>query len=192
MPGQTPSDHTVLNFLFELGQLKWIPRTGWFRAGVEQPESVADHNLRAAQLAYVLAEMEGHPEPERVCTMVVFHEIGETRVGDVDTVGTRYIEKGEARAAQDQLGDLGAMGEDLYELWDDVEHRRTQAGIIAKDADKLEAALTAREYIVTGHADAQVWIDSTREMLETESARRLIDEIDEADPTAWWRELDGR
>ncbi len=180
----------ILDWLFELGQLKRLPRSGWFRAGVDTPESVADHNLRAAQLAYVLARMEGHPDPERVCTMVVFHEIGEARVTDLDHVAKVYTERAEDEAARDQLDQLGPFGEPIFELWDDCEHQRTEAGRIAKDADKLEAALTGREYVENGHPAAQTWIDDTRKMLETDSAKRLIDALEETSFTRWWKRMD--
>ena len=48
----------ILKFLFELGQLKKVEHEGWRLAGVENPETVTDHSLRAAQIAYVLARLE--------------------------------------------------------------------------------------------------------------------------------------
>lgn len=183
-------DDTVLDLLFETGQLKRLPRTGWFRAGIEEPESVADHNLRAAQLAYILARMEDHPAPERVCTMIVFHEIGEARVTDLDHVAKLYTERAEDKAAEAQLAEMGALGEEIYQLWDECEHGSTEAGRIAKDADKLEAAITAREYVETGHPAAQAWIEDTREILQTDSAKRLIEALEDKSFTDWWQRMD--
>ncbi|MGC9308938.1 MAG: HD domain-containing protein, partial [Thermoplasmatota archaeon] len=45
-------------FIYELGMLRRIRREGWRLAGIE-PESVAAHSLRAAQIGYLLACMEG-------------------------------------------------------------------------------------------------------------------------------------
>jgi putative hydrolase of HD superfamily len=181
----------VLDWLFELGQLKRLPRSGWFRAGVDDPESVAEHNLRAAQLAYVLAHLEDHPDPERVCTIAVFHEIGETRVTDLDHVAKLYAERAEDRAAEDQVEALGAIGDAVEEMWAECEHSSTAAGRLAKDADKLEAALQAREHLEVGIQDAQAWIDDTREMLETDAALALIDALEDRRPSDWWREVLG-
>ena len=47
-----------INFLFELGQLKRVKHEGWRLVGVEHPESVAEHSLRAAQIGYVIAALE--------------------------------------------------------------------------------------------------------------------------------------
>ena len=35
-------------------------------------------------LAFVLAWMEGHPNPHEVCTHAAFHDIAETRASDLD------------------------------------------------------------------------------------------------------------
>ena len=183
-----PSDEAIVDWLFELAQLKRIPRSGWHRVGVERPESVAAHNLRAAQLAYALAHLEGHPDPAQVVAMVVFHEVGETRVGDLDRIAKAYTTRAEDRAAHDQLRPLGDLGREIIALWEECEEAATPAGAIAKDADLLEACFTAREYVETGHAEAQAWIDATRPKLRTASARRLVDVLESRSFSDWWKE----
>jgi putative hydrolase of HD superfamily len=42
-------------FGYELGVLKRIRRAGWWHVGVRDPESVAEHSLRVAQLAAIIA-----------------------------------------------------------------------------------------------------------------------------------------
>ncbi|MDI6721005.1 MAG: HD domain-containing protein [Candidatus Aenigmarchaeota archaeon] len=59
----------VLNFIFEMGQLRRIKHEGWRIAGVENPESVADHALRAAQIGFFLARLEGYDNPYEVCSI---------------------------------------------------------------------------------------------------------------------------
>ena len=49
----------VVNFIFELNQLKHQKHTGFMLAGVKNPDSVAEHVMRAAQIGYILAIMEG-------------------------------------------------------------------------------------------------------------------------------------
>jgi putative hydrolases of HD superfamily len=56
----TPGDaDAVAAFGYELGLLKRIRRSGWWDAGVRDPDSVAEHTTRAAQLAALLAAEEG-------------------------------------------------------------------------------------------------------------------------------------
>ena len=43
----------IARYLFELGQLKRVKRSGWWVAGVDQPESVADHSFRCAALSLI-------------------------------------------------------------------------------------------------------------------------------------------
>ena len=54
----------ITAFLYEIGQLKRYPRTGWLTAGVPSPESVADHSYRASVIAAVIAAMRG-ADPQR-------------------------------------------------------------------------------------------------------------------------------
>lgn len=42
-----------------MGTRKRLRRAGWWHAGVHDPESVAEHSLRAAQLASLIAAQEG-------------------------------------------------------------------------------------------------------------------------------------
>jgi len=179
----------IVRFLFEMGQLRRIKHEGWKLAGIESPESVAEHTLRAAQIAYILAKMENYPQPEKVCAMVVFHELAEARTGDVHRVARRYVVRDEEKAVKEQLGRLGNLGEDIFRFWKEFEARNTKAAQIAKDADRLEQAVTAREYIAQGFSSAVDWINNIRPRLYTESARKLLRLIEKANPTDWWQGL---
>lgn len=179
----------IPNFIFELGQLRRVKHEGWRLAGVEYPESVAEHSLRAAQIAYILANLEGHPNPFEICTMLVFHDIAEARLGDIHKVANRYIEAQERKALVDQLTPLGEMGLSILSLWDQVESASTDAGCIARDADKLEQAVTAREYLEQGHPAAQEWINNVKLLLCTESAKNLLSELEHCNSTDWWKGL---
>ena len=64
----------------------------------------------AAQIGYVLAQMEGHPEPEKIATMLIFHDIAECRVGDIHRVAHRYVGADEEQAVEDQTRPLGEAG----------------------------------------------------------------------------------
>ncbi|MQA24845.1 MAG: HD domain-containing protein [Micromonosporaceae bacterium] len=54
-----------IGFVFETGLLKRAKRTGWWMAGIKDPESIAEHSFRAAVIGAVLAAMEG-ADPARV------------------------------------------------------------------------------------------------------------------------------
>ena len=173
-------------FFYELGMLQRVQREGWKLLGLTHPESVAEHSLRSAQIAYVLAILEDHPSPETVCSMLVFHDIGECRIGDVQKVANRYIQSDERRAVSDQLEPLNDIGTLIFRLWDEIESQDSKKGIIAKDADLLELALTACEYKKQGFTAADDWLEKTRKRLNTSSAKKLLESFIETDPISWW------
>lgn len=179
----------ILNFFFELAQLRRIKHEGWRTIGIDNPESVADHSLRAAQVGYFLAKLEKYKNPQEVATMLVFHDIGECRIGDIHKIANRYIEADEAQAVKDQVKDLGEIGKELFSLWEQVEYQKTTAGKIAKDADLLEQAITAKEYIEKGIEFAQNWIDNISKKLITKSAKSLLKDLEKSNTNNWWKNL---
>jgi putative hydrolases of HD superfamily len=173
-------------FFYELGMLRRVQREGWKLLGIIHPESVAEHSLRAAQIAYVLAILEDHPTPETVCSILVFHDMGECRIGDVQKVANRYVRSDERRAVTDQLEPLQDIGTRILNLWDEIESQDSNTGIIAKDADLLELALTACEYKKQGFTEANDWLEKTKKRLHTSSAKNLLKSFIETDPMDWW------
>ncbi|MFA5185715.1 MAG: HD domain-containing protein [Patescibacteria group bacterium] len=179
----------IIKFIFELGQQRRVSHEGWKLLGIKHPDNVAEHSLRAAQIGYVLAVMEKYPNPEEVCSMLVFHDMAECRVGDLHKVAARYVEADELRAAEDQTRELGEFGEKILDLWKQVEEKTTTAGRIAKDADYVESAVSGKEYLEQGHAFAQDWINNVSNAVKTESAKKLVAELQQTDSNEWWQGL---
>ncbi|MBN1792709.1 HD domain-containing protein [Candidatus Woesearchaeota archaeon] len=179
----------AVNFFFELGMLRKTEHQGLRLIGVDNPGSVAAHSLRAAQIGYVLAKMEGHDNPQEVCSLIVFHDIGECRVGDINKVNARYVKADEERAVDEQLSKIGSVGDEIKDMWLQVEKRSTAAGNIAKDADYVEQAVLAKEYVERGYEYAQDWIDNCKKVVKTKSALKLLEEIDKANSNEWWQGL---
>ena len=177
----------IVDYFFELNHLKNIKHEGWRLAGISYPDSVAEHSLNAAQIAFILAKLEDHPKPHYIATMCVFHDIAETRIGDVHKLGIRYVSKDEASVVNDQLNPLNKIGSDLKLMWTEFEERKTHAAQIVKDADLLEQAVQARIYILQGHKEAKDWINNIRKILWTKSGKKLLEIINESDPYEWWK-----
>ena len=181
----------IVNFIFELNQLKKQKTSGWKLAGIETTISDADHTLRAAQIGYILAVMEKCENPEKVAMILVVHENGEARIGDQNKVSARYYNKKEAEknAFMEQLDGLGDVIENKWQQYfEEFEERKTQEGIIAKDADWLETAFQAKEYLDLGYP-TQNWIDNVEKAVETKSAKGLIREMKNTKFTDWWMDL---
>ena len=158
---------------------------------MHEPDSIADHTARAAIIGFVLAHYEA-ADPYRTSAMLLFHDIPECRVGDQHKVAARYIDRGdaEARAFQDQVAILpDKLRKKILELYEQSEQRTSLEGTVAKDADWLEMAITAREYIVRGYEGLEDWINNIREALETKTAQQWLELIATADPNDWWKGL---
>ena len=179
----------MLNFIYELGMLGRIEHEGWRLIGIDNVKNVADHSLRAAQIAFFLAKMENYPNPFEVVAMVVFHEIGECRTGDIHKVANRYIDSREEQAVKDQTDKLGSEGKEIFDLWKQAEHRTTKAGNIAKDADLVEQAVSAKEYIEKGFSYAKSWLEGVQNNIKTDSAKRLLNALNETNSNDWWQGL---
>ena len=167
-------------------------REGFRLSGVTAPRSIADHITIAAQLAYIIGELEGL-DGKTCATMVLFHDNGETRITDHHKVATRYldIKKGESRAFKEQMAQLPkAIAAKLLRLQNQCDHQTTPEGIVARDADWLEAAIQAKIYSEQGHHIGQ-WIDNVKKALRTKSAQALLTEIQRTDhfTTSWWQGL---
>jgi 5'-deoxynucleotidase YfbR-like HD superfamily hydrolase len=185
---ESAQETAVARFIFELGQLRFEERRGWSRLRLK-PENVAEHSLRAAQIAYFLAESEGGVDPHYVLSLLVFHDISEIRTGDADLVAKYYAAPDERRAVRDQTGAFGRTGEKILGMWEEVRAAKTLAGRIARDADLLEMAFTAKELMHGGHAGAQKWLDSAGEHLTTGPGKRLFEALRTTTPDDWWENL---
>jgi len=142
--------------------------------------------LRAAQIAFVLAKLEGYENPFEVCTLTVFHELEECRIGDLHRVAKWYVKTEDEKAVKEQVERLGKIGKEIFRLWKKVKNPNTKAGVIAKDADLLEMIATAKELMDKGLKDAKDWIERARKELKTESAKRLLEGLESSDSNEWW------
>jgi len=173
-------------FLYEIGLLKRYKRTGWSLVGVPSPESVADHSFRASVVAAVIAAMEG-ADPQRSAVLALWHDSQETRTTDLPHLAKSYVSAARnEQVTQDQVAPLpppvaglisAAVAE--YEAGETLEAR------CARDADKLDCLLQAREYQEQGHANVQPWIDTSVVALVTQSAKQIAHEAITENSLSW-------
>ncbi|WKX70858.1 HD family hydrolase [Streptomyces sp. XD-27] len=178
----------VARFLFEAGTLKHARRTGWWMAGVRDPESVAEHAWRTSLIASIIATLEG-ADPARAALLAVWHDSQESRTGDVNHLGKRYATSTDPRevTAAQTVGMPEPLASTVRAVVSEYEARESAEAVCARDADKLECLLQGIEYKAQGYANTQRWIDSSRERLVTETARRLADGLLGQDSLDWLR-----
>jgi putative hydrolase of HD superfamily len=178
----------VVAFLHEAGHLRHVPRTGWTLAGVPDPESVAEHSYGTAVIAYVIAMCEG-ADPERAAALAVFHDVPETRIGDVPSVGKSYVQTASApRVIADQTAGLPTeIASAISQLVTEFAERSTFEARCAKDADRLDCLLRARVEQARGHQNVQPWVDTSLAGMQTATGRLLGAAAAELPVNEWWR-----
>ncbi|TXS30717.1 HD domain-containing protein [Streptomyces sp. ms191] len=182
----------VAHFLYEAGTLKHARRTGWWMAGVRDPESVAEHSWRTSLIASIIAKLEG-ADPARAAFLAVWHDTQETRTGDVNYLGKKYASSADPRevTADQTRGMPEVLAATVRELVAEYEAKESAEALCARDADKLECMLQGIEYKAQGHENAQRWIDNSRARLTTETGQRLADELLAHGSLDWLRSILG-
>lgn len=176
----------VAAFLHEAGHLKHTPRAGWQLLGIRQPESVAEHSYRVTIVGMALAALEG-ADVGQTAALCVMHDLHETRIGDVPSVGRAYVTTAipEAITAHQTANMPHETAKVFQELTAEYEATETPEARIAHDADKIETLLQAAEYASQGY-DTDAWRKTSLEALRTHSAKELARAITASDPKDWF------
>ena len=181
----------LAHFLFEVGYLKKVCRSGWWLLGNKAPESVAEHSFRCTILGYILAKSE-NVDTSKVIMMCLFHDVHEARTNDLHKIAQKYINLEEAgdKVTQEQLEPLkGSIGDEIADVLSELTNQESKESIVAKDADILECAMQAREYQTQGYDDAVDWVKRAKDKLRCESSKKLLSIIAHSDPNEWWKKL---
>lgn len=183
----------IKKFMSEMQMLKRVKHEGVRLAGVQFPDSIAEHSLSAAQIAFVLAHFEG-ADPYKCAAIMIFHDSLETRLGDLHKVSARYIDSKsiEPDIEREQFSSLPEdLSEKIKSALGEKRSRETQEGIVCQDADWLEVAIQAKFYHESGCSGCWEWIENVEKALKTQTAREILDNIknEENFTSCWWRGL---
>ncbi|MCX5680689.1 MAG: HD domain-containing protein [Candidatus Omnitrophica bacterium] len=184
-------EFVALNFFAEAGLLKKIKRSGWWVAGIKNPESVAEHSFRCAMIAYWMAHQE-KVHPYRSVLMALFNDIHEARINDLHKMGHYYIDfkKAEKKVFADQTKDFGnGMKKEIVAMREEYDSQKTKESLIARDADILECLIQAKEYYDEGHLKAKLFLNRAPLFLKTKSAQKLWKQIIRWDSALWWQHV---
>jgi len=184
--GPQSSQKSLVNFFFELGMLKKTRRSGYKFLG-SGGESVADHSFRTALIGYTLARLVPGVDLLKVISLCLFHDVPESRMGDLNYVNKKYVKPDEGRAVADLAATL-PFGDEYRALMEEYRESRTLEARLVHDADQLDLICELKEQQDLGNPYACKWIHFALKRLQTETARTLADEILRTDSTAWWFE----
>ena len=181
----------ALDFFAEAGLLKRVKRSGWWVAGIKDPETVAEHCFRCAVIGYYIAYCEG-VDPFKVVTQTLFNDIHEARINDLHKMGHHYIDfrEAEKKAFADQVAllDQRVKGA-LLVMRKDYESQASSESIVARDADILECLIQAKEYVDLGFPVAKTFFKRAPEYLKTATAQKLWEQALSWDSHAWWQNV---
>lgn len=154
----------LAGLLDHANDLKLLPRTGWLFAGIQPPESVADHSYVTALLALALAEaintepaahgLAQRLDVARVVRIALLHDLAESVVTDlpkrsVALLGESAKHAAEAHALSAMTARLPGGGEWLA-LWREYDAGSSPEARLVRDADKLEMTHQAVRYTQQG------------------------------------------
>lgn len=136
----------VRDSLLKAWQLKDLLRSGWVRAGVEQPESVAAHSWGVAFLVMTLAPKS--LDKSRALQIALVHDLAEVVVGDI--MPCQHIPEAVKHVQESQaLSVLTAQlpqGELLQQLFAEYQQALSPESKFVHACDKLDMALQAQLY----------------------------------------------
>ena len=181
----------ALNFFAEAGLLKRVKRSGWWVAGIKDPETVAEHCFRCAVIGYYIAHCE-EVDPYKVVTMTLFNDIHEARINDLHKMGHHYIDfrEAEKKVFADQIIFLEKkVKEALRAMRGDYEEQLSKESIVARDADILECLIQAKEYVDLGYPVARTFFKRAPDYLKTATARKLWQQALSWDSHDWWQNV---
>jgi putative hydrolase of HD superfamily len=184
------NDEAIVAFLHEAGHLKNTPRAGWQLAGIRTPESVAEHSFRVGVLAYIIATLEG-ADANKAAAIALFHDVPEARTTDLHSVAKPWVDvKHDTKVVEAQTANLPAeLAAPIRSLIAEFAAKETLEARCAKDADKLECLLQAREYEAQGNPLVKPWVDSMLTAMGTATGDRLAKCAVEVAPDAWWHQI---
>jgi putative hydrolase of HD superfamily len=167
----------LVEFFKRSGQLKKISRSGWVRAGIKSPESVADHTFRTALLCMIFSSLEGLNEL-KMLQMALIHDLSEIIIGDLTPSEKIRVDKHcEEDAMRNLLAFLPKEVRGKYlKVWHEYAGNGTIEARAVRQLEKLEMALQAREYEESGVAkdSLEEFIKSAEESILSSPIKALF------------------
>lgn len=181
------SVHEQVKFIYEVGNLKYVPCSWWFNMQVDNIESVAEHSHRSAIISSLIAVEEGE-DPYKCAFCNLVREFNEVRTTDINRLMAMYI-KDKKQIENDAFNDMVSRLDSTKRKL--IEEARSSYGNkkiekICFDAVLLENLMTAREYEMKGYTHSRIWIEKLLEILSTKSGKKWGKVLAKGDPSSWW------
>lgn len=173
--------HPLIELFFEINHLKHIFRKGWLRKiPPENCESVAEHTLGTALLAWILADkFFPRLDQEKVLKLALIHDLGEIYAGDItpyDEVAPEEKNKRELEAVRKIFSSL-PNGDQYITLWEEYQNGSSPEASFVKQIDRLEMALQAAVYEHQQAIDLEEFFNSATKAIHFSELKDILREI---------------
>ncbi|GAF66925.1 putative hydrolase [Bacillus sp. TS-2] len=160
------SEFTKILEVIKLGEmLKYEMRHSWLSNG--RQESVAEHTWRVSLMAILIEPyLEEKLDTTKLLKMIIIHDLVEAEAGDIPAFDTMDDLNTKGQKAKNEIKAIekirdtlsNEIGEELYDLWFEFEHKETYEAKVANALDKLEAQIQHNE------ADISTWLEVEHRM----------------------------
>ncbi len=147
-------------------------------------QSIADHSFRVAMMGYTLAKM-AKLDADKVLKMCMFHDLEESRTGDLNYLQQAYVESDDDKALKHVMDGL-PIEQDVLDIIEEFRAQETEEAKIAKDADVLELLFFLKEQKDKGNQQSDNWIRGTVQRLKTDIAKEIFQYASEKMYYEWW------
>lgn len=180
--------HTLIRFLHEVGHLAHTQRSGFTFLGSGN-QSVAEHIYRTALIGWALSHrIEKAVDTNKVVLLCLFHDLHESRTGDLNYVQKKYLKADIDKVLQDM--EAYPFFSQLFSPYIiEYEENKTLEAQIAHDADQLELLLELKKLLDLGNNFASAWMQRVEERLILDESKKLASAILKEDYNTWWQTI---
>ena len=168
------------NLLQYTEKLKQLPRTGWLRYGIENPETVASHSWQMAMMAIQISNQTYGATYDfyKLIKLCLCHDLGESIIGDITPNDKSYTNK---EAQETKAIDVIVKDTDLpeiYELYSEYLQNETPEAQLANDLDKLDMFAQALDYEKKyPHKDLSEFKHSAVSHIKTAIGKKILEQL---------------
>ncbi len=183
---QNISYNQIVSFIFEAGLLNRFKRSGFDFLGTGN-QNISSHSFRTAVISYILAE-KLNADSSKAVLLSLFHDIPETRTGDINHFQKKYVEKNEMKAVEDIAEDIKELSS-LPSFISEFNNGSSIEAEIARDADILELIFTLKEELDNGNKQAEIWLKGALKRLKLDESIKIAETALSVKSYDWWHDI---
>ncbi len=174
----------LVNFIFEVGILSNFKRSGFDFLG-SCNQNISSHIFRTAIIGFMLSMENSKADANKTAILCLFHDIPETRTGDINMFQKEYVIKNEKKAISDIFQNF-EYSQFYVDLIEEFNNGNSIEAIYARDADVLELIFTLKVELDKGNKQAEIWIENAVKRLNSKEAKNFVDKVISVKYYDWW------